>query len=107
MTGNSTSQQVMKFQTLQEDKTYTVVSIKPINGKYGKTYILSLKQSDDDSIFMVYSTKSIVTYINKNSLETNPEKFDFTVRKITSGKYEGQLYAEIDGHNNGGFIELK
>ena len=66
-----------------------------------------MKQSDDDNIFMVYSTKSVATYVNKNKLEKNPEKFDFTVRRLESGKFKGQLYADIDGHNNGCFIELK
>ena len=89
--------QITKFQDLEVDETYRVISFKPIESKFGKSYILTVTKTGEDEKFTVFSTKPINEYIEINKLEKNPTKFDFTV-----GRYAGKLCVEIDG----GFIKL-
>lgn len=108
-TNTNTNNQILKFQDLEVDETYTIRSFKPINGQYGKSYILSVIKNGEDRILNVFSANTINKYFEVNEIEKHPKKFDFTVRKINKGKYAGKNFAEIDGFNNAnaGFIEMQ
>ena len=101
MTNTNTSKKITKFQDLNEDETYTVVGFRPIESKFGKSYILSVMKNGEK--IELFSTKTINDYFKTKKLEEHPTKFDFTVRRIMNGKFVDKLYAEIDGN---GFIEL-
>lgn len=103
---NNTSTKIIKFQELYINEIYHVQNFKPIESKFGKSYILKVIKSGDDKIIEVFSTKSINEYMKVNKIEKHPKKFDFIVRIITEGNLSGKLYAEIVGFNNG-FIDLK
>ena len=72
-----------KIKELNFDQRYYVESYKPLNTKYGGTYILTI----DD--FKMWATKAIVKFITKQNLRPK-DKFSFKVN------YCGQFgyYAE-------------
>ena len=85
--------QLLKLADLQINHSYWVVGYKPINTKYGDSYIIQcLHPGDDEQLeFEMFATKLITSYISKYS---PTDKFLFTVRK--NSKY---TYAEISGYN--------
>ena len=107
MTNINTSNQIVKFQDLDVNKTYTVLRVKPIKGKYGISHIMEVLKSGEN--IKVWSTKSINDHLLFKNKEKDSTKFNFTVRRIMNGELEGKLYAEIETINNAeddGFIEL-
>ena len=72
-----------KIKELNLDQRYDVESYKPLNTKYGVTYILTI----DD--FEMWATKAIAKFITKHNLRPK-DKFSFKVN------YCGQFgyYAE-------------
>ena len=93
-----------KLADLQIDHDYYVIGNKPINTKYGATYIvkcrLATNVDDPANDFEMFATNLIKSYIATN---TPQDKFIFTVRR--NSKY---TYAEISGYNPGSsFILLK
>ena len=108
MTNTSVYQnnQITKFQDLDIDETYSVVEFRPIKGKFGPSNILKVIKNGEDEGIEIFSVKSINEYFAINQV---PRKFEFTVRRFTTGKYIGKRYAEIDGINyaaKAGFIKL-
>lgn len=99
--------QLLKLADLQIDQSYWVVGYKPINTKYGDTYIIQCVHlgSEKEVDFEMFATKLIASYISKYSLDNSLpiDKFLFTVRK--NSKY---TYAEISGYNpSTSFTRLK
>ena len=95
----------IKFQDLKIDVKYTVVSYKPVNTKFGKSYILEIVEDGTNNRIKIWSSNKINEYIKT---ENKSEKFGFMVRLIERGKFEGKKYAEIEGFNDDdGFIDLK
>lgn len=96
------SNEVIKFQDLEEGKTYTATASKEVHSKYdkGKSYILEV----NDNI-LVWSTPAL----NKYMADHKEETFKFTVKISNKGEWKGWKYAEIEGFNtaNNGFIKFK
>ena len=85
--------QLLKLADLQTDHSYSVVGYRPVNTKYGDTYIIKCTEYgyEDKSEFEMFATKLIASYISTYS---PTDIFRFTVRK--NSKY---TYAEISGYN--------
>ena len=84
--------QRLKLGDLEIDHSYYVVGYRPINTKYGDTYIITCTHvGNDEPEFEMYATKLISSYISTHS---PTDKFLFTVRK--NSKY---TYAQISGYN--------
>src|SRR2546426_568149 len=84
--------QLRKLADLQIDESYFVLGYKPINSKYGDTYILlcRLYSIEIHPEFEMFATKLIVSYISTYSPK---DKFFFTVRKNATC-----TYAVINGY---------
>lgn len=68
---------IRKFQDLEIDNTYSVLGFSDSKkSKYGKSYILIIKNIADNSEFKIWSTKFLAKYI---STEKPTEEFQFTV----------------------------
>ena len=61
-----------KIKELQLDQRYFVKGYKPLNTKYGSTYIVTIDE------FEMWATKAIAKYIAKHNLRPN-DKFSFIV----------------------------
>jgi hypothetical protein len=85
--------QLLKLADLTIDHTYYVLGYKPINTKFGDTYIIRCTHLLNDDEFEMFATKLIASYISEYSPK---DKFSFTVRK--NSKY---TYAQISGYNPG------
>jgi len=85
--------QLRKLADLKIDHSYYVLGYKPINTKFGDTYIIKCRLITYDLTddFEMFATKLIASYISTYSPQ---DKFMFTVRQNT--KY---TYAEINGYN--------
>ena len=83
--------QRLKLADLQIDHSYYVVGYKPINTKFGDTYIITCLETGVDEEFEMFATKLITSYINEYSPK---DRFSFTVRR--NPKY---TYAQIPGYN--------
>ena len=95
----------LKLQDLKVDVKYTVVSYKPVNTKFGKSYILEIVEDGTNNRIKIWSSNKINEYIKT---ENKSEKFAFRVRLIERGKFEGKKYAEIEGFDDDdGFIDLQ
>ena len=93
----NTSTQITKFQDLEVDKTYTVLSVKPIKGKYGngKSHIMEISDENGE-IIKVCITKSNNNYLLFKNGEKDSTKVNFTVRRReVSGEFVGKAYVEI------------
>ena len=93
---------LLKLDDLEIDQSYFVVAYRPINSKYGDTYIIkcTLTGFEEQQEFEMFATKLIASYISTYSPK---EKFIFKVRK--NSKY---TYAEISGYiPSASFIQLK
>ena len=93
--------QLLKLTDLQIDHSYYVVGYRPINTKFGDTYIIKCTHLgyEEQIEFEMFATKLISSYISTYS---PTDKFLFTVRK--NPKY---TYAQISGYNpNTSFIRL-
>ena len=98
----------IKFQELTKNETYTVIGVKTIESKFGKSFILKVEQNSDNNIIHVWSSNKINEYIKKNKIPKTGMKFVFRVKQLEKGKYKDMLYADIDGEDNDdGFINLK
>jgi hypothetical protein len=87
----SSTEETLKFQELEVDKTYTVKGIsKPINSKYGTSYKLKVSEGRSEEFVELWSTKSLAEYIKQMK---NHKKFTFLV-KMNS---KDQKYPFIDG----------
>ena len=103
------SEDIIKFQNLEVNRTFTVKGIKTFDSKFGKSHILKVLENGKDECRYTWSSNAINEYIKHEKLEKKPKKFTFTTRTLTSGKYCGKLYAEIPGYNDSldsGFTEL-
>src|SRR5437870_4921417 len=91
--------QLRKLADLQIDESYYVLGYKPINSKYGDTYILicRLYSNEIQLDFQMFATELIVSYISIYSPE---DKFFFTVRKNIYAEIDDYIYAEIDDRNS-------
>jgi len=76
-------EQARKLQDLEINQKYTAIGRKEINTKFGKSYILKVRDANDNE-FQLFSTKSITTYIDEE-LPKNP--FEFVVKEGDKGKY--------------------
>ena len=82
--------QLRKLADLEIDQSYHVLGYRPINTKFGDTYIIKCRLAVDD--FEMFATKLIASYI---STYLPKEKFFFTVRRNAT---KGYTYTEIDGY---------
>ena len=81
------TENIIKFQNLEENESYTVTSFKEIKSNFGISYILKVLKNGEDSVICVWSSKSTTKYIQNNKgLKTRPN-FQFTVKRIKNGKY--------------------
>lgn len=78
-----------KVSDLVVDNKYQVLGIKPIDTKFGKSYILNIKDKQNSEKFEMFSTWAIKKYIdeNKNNI---PKGIGFEIVKRES-------HIEIDG----------
>ena len=85
--------QLRKLVDLKIDHSYYVVGYKPINTKFGDTYIIKCRLVNDDQVdeFEMFASKLIASYI---ATYTPKDKFLFTVKQ--NSRY---TYAEISGYN--------
>ena len=91
--------QLRKLADLQIDHSYYVLGYRPINTKFGNTYILICREVDNEFEFEMFANKLITSYISTNS---PTDKFLFTVRR--SSRY---TYVEISGYKpTSSFIRL-
>ena len=84
--------QLLKLADLKIDHDYYVLGYKPVNTKFGDTYILKCGSVSYDvqGDFEMFATKLIASYISTHSPS---QQFVFRVRK--NSKY---TYAEISGY---------
>ena len=82
--------QLRKLADLEIDESYYVLGYKPINTKFGDTYIIICSLSGYDNKFEMFASKLIASYISTNSPK---DKFLFTVRRNAKC-----TYAEISGY---------
>ena len=84
--------QLRKLTDLKIDHDYYVLGYKPVNTKFGDTYILKCGSVRYDVLgeFEMFATKLIASYISTHSPSN---QFVFRVRK--NAKY---IYAEISGY---------
>ncbi len=80
--------QPVKFQSLEVDKTYTVLAYEEITTKFHDSHILRI--SDNAETFEMWATPSLSEHIVKNKLKS---KFSFIVRRMKNGI----LKPEIEG----------
>ena len=95
--------QLRKLADLEIDQSYHVLGYRPINTKFGDTYIITCRfySNDIQPEFDMFATKVITSYIS-NYLPK--EKFFFTVRRNAT---KGYTYTEIDGYKpTSSFIRL-
>ena len=68
----------MKFQDLKLNRTYNVIEFsKPINSKFGTSYILKVTKMGSTDQFKVWSSPVLAKYITK---EKPKEKITFTIK---------------------------
>src|SRR5437870_3678340 len=90
MTNTNTSNQITKFQDLKVDETYHVTSFKPVDSKFGKTYILTIMKNGEDlkvdETYHVTSFKPVDRKFGKTYILTimkNGEELDiFSTKSI-------------------------
>ena len=58
----------INFQSLAVGKTYTVHSYAAVKSKFGDTYILKVKDEENNEIFELWSTPSLSKYIATEEL---------------------------------------
>ena len=83
--------QLLKLADLKIDHDYYVLGYKPVNTKFGDTYIIKCRLANGEhDDFEMFATKLIASYISTHSPS---QQFVFRVRK--NSKY---TYAEISGY---------
>ena len=88
----------MKLSQYSEGESYGVIGIKPMDTKFGKTYVLLLDNDD-----RVFANKTITNYINdcwdikdwqlQFDIDEGEPLFSFTVGE--SAEYNGHPYNKI------------
>jgi hypothetical protein len=87
----SNNETILKFQELKTSKTYVVKEIsQAIKTKFGVSYILTLQENCSKNVLKVWSTKSLVYYIEN---EQPTKKWKFCVMVSNDMKYP-----EIEGY---------
>jgi hypothetical protein len=76
-------EQTRKLQDLEINQKYTALGRREINTSFGKTYILKVRDANDNE-FQLFSTRSITIYIDKESPKS---PFEFVVTEGDKGKY--------------------
>jgi len=79
-----------KVSDLIMENKYQVVGFKPINTKYGESFILKMFDCRNGTEFEMFSTKSLTRYIEEN--RDNIPKGGFEIKKTKNGlSIEGSL----------------
>lgn len=72
----------MSVQQLQEKSNYSIISLKEIETKFGKTFIMT-----DGELNEYWANKKICDFIKKNKIPINNDE-DKILFKIKTGEYK-------------------
>ena len=103
---NTFENKISKFQELNELERYIVIELLSLETQFGRSYIMKLVRSSDNTEILAYSSSNINKYVKDKNVKKYHEKFSFTVSRIEKGPYIGKLYADIHGYNANILIDV-